>query len=412
MSAATAARAYLAVEWRSLARLSFAALPLLAALGPIASISGGIYGFRIALIAIVGLAVLVLLGRGPWPAPDIWLALATVSIVVTGLVGLPRIAVGSSNPYSEYLTLCVGLCAALATRAWQRRVPGLFLALSRGWVVAGIVTCAIALVEVITGRHLPGYVTDAAPDPAATFGNPNSMAVFLVMSVVWVTPVHSAGSAVWRAATWLLVLGSAPMIYLANARLSLLVWALVVVVVVWGGLRRSRHRLAGLALAASPLLVVVALLGVIPVLADYSGEIATPGSSGGVREQLTRQGLAFAFEHGGLPTWPGSFEALMRAEGDLQGSGGLVNAHNIWVEVLVQYGIVSLVLVLGWLCACAVAGKSMTGGLLTPVVVFLALGVVDSSSLDSPSTWAFVLTLAVASRTALIVRLDHRVDSS
>lgn len=383
----------------ALARLGFACLPLLAALGPLASIRGGVYGFRIASAALIGVAVLRLLGRASWQPPDQLLVVTTVVVVASGLAGLPRIAPGSGNPYTEFLTISLGLCAALATRAWQRHVPGLFLGLSRGWVGAGLVTCAIAAVEVATGLHFPGYVAEAAPDPAATFGNPNSMAVFLVMAVAWVLPVSREGSRGWRAAAWLLVLVSAPVIYLANARLCLLVWAMVAGATALRELHRSRRGLAGAALSAVPLAGAVLLLGVAPVLVGYASELATPGSSGGVREQLTRQGLAFAVERGGLPTWPGSFEALMLTEDDLGKTGGLVNAHNIWVEVLVQYGVVSLALMFGWLYACAVAGRSVPGGLSVAAGALVVLGLVDSSSLDAPTTWAFVLTMAVASRT-------------
>lgn len=385
---------------RQAARLGLACLPLLAALGPLASIHGGVYGFRIASATLIGIAVLSLMGREPWQTPDIWLALTTGVVVTAGLVGLPRIVPGSGNPYSEFLTLAVGLTAALASRAWQRHVPGLFLALSRGWVVAGLLICAIALVEVATGLHLPGYVVEAAPDPAATFGNPNSMAIFLVMAVVWVVPVYRTGNGWWRAATVLLTMVSAPLIYLANARLCLLVWAVAVAWAAVRGVHRSRHGLAGLALSAVPLGAAVIVLGAAPLLLGYATEIDTPGSSGGVREQLTREGLSFAAERGGLPTWPGSFEALMLTEGDLEESSGLINAHNAWVEVLVQYGLVSLVLLVGWLGACAVAGRSLPGGLSLAVGAFLVLGIVDSSSLDAPTTWAYVLTLAVASRTS------------
>lgn len=381
------------------ARLGFASLPLLAALGPLAGVHGGVYGFRIASAVLVGVAVLGLLGRTPWQPPDLLLVVTTAVVVASGLVGLPRIAPGSGNPYTEFLTISLGLCAALATRAWQRHVPGLFLGLARGWVVAGLITCAIAAVEVATGMHFPGYVSAAAPDPAATFGNPNSMAAFLVMAVAWVVPVSREGSLGWRATAWFMVLASAPVIYLANARLCLMVWAFVAGVMALRELHRSRHGLASAALSGVPLAGGVLLLVAAPLLAGYASELATPGSSGGVREQLTRQGLVFAVERGGLPTWPGSFESLMLTEGDLGKSGGLVNAHNMWVEVLVQYGVVSLALVLGWLCACALAGRSVPGGLSVAAGAFLVLGLVDSSSLDAPATWAFVLTMAVASRT-------------
>lgn len=376
----------------------FGLLPLLAALGPLVAAFRGLYAFRIACVFIVGYAVIFLLGRSRWRAPDVWLAATTISIVVAGLLGMGAIAPGSDDPYSEFLSIVLGLCTALAGRSWQRRVPGLYLSLARGWVVAGLFTCAVAVGEIVTGIHLPGYVESAAPDPAATFGNPNAMAIFLVLACVWTIPVRRSSGAPWRAATGLLVLASGPMVYLANARLALVVWLLVVAWLAWRGLRRSNHGLAGLGESMVPLGVAIAIVAMTPHLLGYLGEIATPGSSGGVREQLTRQGLGFALDRGGLPTWPGSFESLMRDHGDLDKSGGLVNAHNMWVELLVQYGVVSLVLLIGWMVVCVVANRAARDETALAVAAMLVLGLVDSSSLDAPSTWAFVITLAAVAR--------------
>ena len=391
------------VDWgprqTGLAMVVFGTLPLLAAIGPLVTISGGLFAFRIVCALIIVHAILFLMGRERWRPAEVWLAGTTMSFVVAGLLGFGRISPGSDNPYSEFLSIVLGLLTALAARAWQRRMPEIYVVLARGWVAASLVVCGIAAWEVYTGFHLPGYLEGAAPDPAATFGNPNALAIFLVMANVWAIPVRRSSGLLWRGSTWVLVLVSAPVMYVTNARLAMVTWLLVVAWSAWLGIRRSRHRLAGVAGALLPVSAAVAVVAVVPLLLGYVTEISTSGSSGSVREQLTRQGFGFAVEQRGLPTWPGAFESLMLERGDLEGTAGLVNAHNTWVELLVQYGALSLLLFFGWMIACAATRSGARDETALAAATLLVLGIVNSSSLDDASFWMFVITLAIASRT-------------
>lgn len=382
-----------------LALVLFGTLPALAALGPLLTVFGGLFAFRIACALFVIHAVVFLMGRERWVPADAWLAAATVSLAVSGLVGFPRITPDSYNPYSEFFAVMLGLFSALAVRAWQRRLPGLYDAVARGWVAAGLGACGIAVLEVYTGIHLPGYVLEAAPAPAATFGNPNALAIFVVMANVWAIAVRRSSGALWSLSTWALVLGSAPVLYATGARLAMVAWLLVVAWSVWLRIRRSTTGLAGIGAALVPVVAGLTMVAGGPLLLGYATEISTSGSSGSVREQLTSLGLGFAVEHRGLPTWPGAFESLMLEDGGHLAVAGLVNAHNTWVEILVQYGAITLVLLLGWMIACAVARSGARDEAVLAVGTLLVLGVVNSSSLDDSSFWMFLITLAAASRT-------------
>jgi hypothetical protein len=394
--------------WTTLARWFFGLLPVFAAAGPVLSAFRGLYAFRVACVFVVFVAVVFLLGRGRWRGPDVWLVLVALSFAVAGLVGLPRVQPGSVNSYSEFLAIMLGLSAALATRGWQRVVPGLYIALARGWVVAGLAACAAAAWEVATGIHFPGYTEATAPQPAATFGNPNALAIFVVMATVWAVVVHRAGGRAWRAQCWLLVVASVPVMYVTHARLAALAWLLVLAWRGWQMLRRSSNGLSNLVEAAVPAVgAFVAVVGAL-FLVRTVVEFGTSGTSGSVRESLTRQGLGLVAEHRGLPTWPGAFESLMLQHGDLDQTGGQINAHNLWLEILVQYGALTLVLLLTWLCACALAPSSSRADAAPAVVALLLLGCIDSSFLDASALWIFVVTLAVASRSELNGRTRDR----
>lgn len=64
----------------------------------------------------------------------------------------------------------------------------------------------------------------------------------------------------------------------------------------------------------------------------------------------------------------------------------------------VQYGLLSLLLLLGWMIACVASTNQRRGEAAVAVVTLLALGVVNSSSLDDGSFWFFMVTLAASTR--------------
>lgn len=384
-----------------LSRALFGVLPLLAAIGPLLTVYRGAFAFRLACAFIIAYAMMFLLGRSPWRGPDVLLLASTVAMVVCGLFGFRLITQEADNPYSEFLSVALGLLTALAARAWQRRSPRIYLSLCRGWVLAALFACALAVAEVMTGRHLPGYLESAAPDPAAAFGNPNALAAFLVMATVWSMPVLRAGGLMWRAVTWMLFLASAPLLFLTSSRLAMVMWIVLLGCSAWNVVRWPTTALASLGATLVPLGIAVAVVATTPRLLSYVDEISTIASSGGVRGEVTRQGLHFATQRWGLPSGPGSFEVLIVERGDVTRTAGVINAHNVWVEILVQYGALSLLLFLSWMVACVVTRSGAHVEIGPAVVTLLGVGLIDSSLLDDASLWLFVLTLATASRTVV-----------
>lgn len=396
----------------ALARALFGALPLLAALGPVVTLYRGLFAFRLACAFLVLHAVLFLMGRSRWRSPDIWLFATTTVMVGSGLIGLSFIRPGADNPYSEFLSVALGLLTALASRAWQRAIPQLYLAIARGWVVAGLLMCAAATIEVITGLHLGSHLESAGSQPSVAFGNPNALAVFVVMANVWAPPVRRAGGALWRPASWFLLLATAPVLLVTGARLAMAMWLLLVAWSVWIAVTRSRTRGAAVALGLVPLGATMAVLAVAPRVLSYVNEVSTGGSSGSVRAVLSLEGWHYAIQQRGLPSSPGSFEALIVENDALERTGGLVNAHNVWLEILVQYGALSLVLLVGWMIACCVARSGARTEIWPAVVAMLVLGLADSSLLDDAQLWLMVLTLAMASRVEVAPSTDRAARSA
>lgn len=380
-------------------RVLFGGLPLLTAAGPLVTVYRGLSAIRLVCAFLVVYAVVFLLGRSPWRRADVWLLATTVAFVCAGVLGLRNIGLGADNPYSEFLSIVLGLFTALAGRSWQRRAPLLYLSLCRGWVVSAILVCLVAAWEVTSGQHLSNHLVSAGSQPSAAFGNPNSLAIFVVMGNVWAMPVRRAGGTWWRTASGCLLLMTLPLLIVTGARLATVMWVILLVWSVWNTTRRSISPLAGVGAAIIPSAIGIGVLAAEPRVLSYFVEVSTRGSSGNVRADLTSQGLHFALHQRGLPSGPGSFEALMRENySAIASTGGVVNAHNVWVEILVQYGALSLVIILGWMIACAFPRAGVVHEMRPAVVTLLVLGIVDSSLLDDAQMWLFVLAMAMASR--------------
>jgi O-antigen ligase len=204
-----------------------------------------------------------------------------------------------------------------------------------------------------------GLVTSTRATVVSTFFNPNDYATFIAMAFPFL--VWSA----WRAAhlsrlVYLILCASAllavvfegsTLILLAmGVELTLLTFALVRNRL----LRRKRVSITAavivlLAIAAAANMLSSAprtAIGINRDIRESSTQDYGSGSSGNVRVNLLRNGLYFTWQRFGLGYGPGQFENLMlvgKPQYATSDSGvRIINAHNVFVEVLVDLGILGL----------------------------------------------------------------------
>lgn len=365
-------------------------LPTLAAFGPLAPVIGPFYAFRVVTPFLIVLAV-VQLGRQEWARAD--KALVVCALVSCGYsVAVTAVRGGNLEGASELLAVLLGFTCMIASRPLQRRDPESYLALCRGWVFAGALMVALAVREISTGKHFSNYLEELAytNQPAATFGNPNALGVFLVFACIWSIPLQKTTGFVTKLLRWCLWLGTPYILLFAEARLCLGAFTVLVLLVVWDRLGRLK-----------PLAVLVAVFSLVtlPRLRDLvspTQELATRGTSGEVRLRLTMGGVRAAIEDGGIGLGAGQMESVVAARPDLFGTGA-VNAHNIWVEILVQYGAITLVAWVVWLAVTAISGRSVRQVRIF-CALLLPLGLASSSVLSDPQLWTALLTLSMAAR--------------
>lgn len=246
------------------------------------------------------------------------------------------------------------LLLARGTRAGARGFRAL-------WLAVLATTAPVAVWEIITDRHIvvtrwiDWYFT--AHTPAATFANPNNYACVLV-AVVGTLLAWSLDRVPRWAAVGLVALaaGTAGLIWATLSRGAFA--AVAVQVLIWGiGLlargdvasRLRASRAARLIAGAGALLVAAAVLAsfLVPALAARNPLLRAPKAgeeaSDDVRVNLVLAGLRYWRSAPWVGTGPGTYEYHLTKERPPGVPDPTTNAHNGFVEILSQYGLLAAV---------------------------------------------------------------------
>ena len=216
--------------------------------------------------------------------------------------------------------------------------------------------CALVFLgfwEHLTGQHLrvSGYYGEVRAQlafrPTGVFDNPNDYASFLALSIPFALGVlryarmrlvRLIGLASAFAALYLIVVTG------SRANLLAVMLELAFLVVVLTNLRQKVKVAVG---AAAGLAVVLFLLP--GPIREFSSEITEGLSSIGtqaelgtgsvaVRANLVRNGLAFLYSTAGFGVGAGNAEYWM-ANFAQYDTAGILNPHNWWLEILINYGL-------------------------------------------------------------------------
>lgn len=353
------------VQGSSFRTVMILALPLLACLGPLVPLAGPLWGFRATCLVLAGYAFVTRTRRR---RSELQTRLSVLiwswALVITGLAVLAPL---DSSGRTEVISISTGLSLlwAVGTIAEPKRLMEL---LPAAWLAAFLVTGVIAVREFITGQHFSNYYLDqvelqrfeASNYVASTFGNPNNYAFFLCSAfpflVVgsWRTRRPSTRVAYILASMFAFVL-----VLVTGSRLGAgVIVTEVAVFFLASGLGRKLAMIVAVGAlvlvvqAVAPGLVARAVPQVTSQLQTTFGhasglrdEIQSQGAtSGGTRLDLVLNGWDFARDSAFIGEGPGSFEREMTAGDGSRPTGGIVNPHSGWIEILAQYGILILAL--------------------------------------------------------------------
>ena len=240
-------------------------------------------------------------------------------------------------------------------RVVHRVACGLFCAAG---VAAGYLTASIAVWELLTGQHLPSqFVIENESQLGSlllsTFGNPNNFGAFIVLSAPFIGLTASKAGTGWglgsrdRLAAQGVALLLPALLVLSGSRLALVGLALSGVCYVvlnrrWRSAWRFAAGIASLGLVLSVVAVSsgLELVGKFEtVFDDYPFTI----DSVKTRINLMWNGVDFAWRSRGVGLGAGGFvEAMQSGDYRFPVAPGIVDPHNFSIEMLSQYGVLGL----------------------------------------------------------------------
>ncbi len=376
-------------------------MPVVASLGSVVSIGG----FAAARPLAAVLVVVTFLVTPRWNRVSIWIVVLIVCWLVWGLV-MPH----GTDAFKRLLSIALSLASVLAfvLYPWTRERLRL---LGRAWLFAWIVAVIPAIYEIVSGKHLPnylssspGWVRESSDDIASYFVNPNPFAYFLCAAMA-VFIMASRLEKRWVRNVMLVCCALSPVIiYPTNSRLVL---AVSLVMLVWMVATREvvRPRLK-LLTAVSVTLVMVAVVVLISSPAIMNRIFNSFEGSGSDRLKLYMNAIWMFLSTFGLGIGPGMFEDTMRRNRVPYITHEAVNPHSGVFEILSQYGFLIAALVGAALIAVAWRGMRGIGrideapeyrmirqGVVITAIMIPVLSFGDSTFLDSPIAWIQVATL-------------------
>ena len=376
-------------------------MPVVASLGSVVSIGG----FAAARPLAAVLVVVTFLVTPRWNRVSIWIVVLIVCWLVWGLV-MPH----GTDAFKRLLSIALSLASVLAfvLYPWTRERLRL---LGRAWLFAWIVAVIPAIYEIVSGKHMPNYlssspdwVRESSDDIASYFVNPNPFAYFLCAAMA-VFIMASRLEKRWVRNVMLVCCALSPVIiYPTNSRLVL---AVSLVMLVWMVATREvvRPRLK-LLTAVSVTLVMVAFVVLISSPAIMNRIFNSFEGSGSDRLKLYMNAVWMFLSTFGLGIGPGMFEDTMRRNRVPYITHEAVNPHSGVFEILSQYGFLIAALVGAALIAVAWRGMRGIGrideapeyrmirqGVVITAIMIPVLSFGDSTFLDSPIAWTQVATL-------------------
>ena len=376
-------------------------MPVVASLGSVVSIGG----FAAARPLAAVLVVVTFLVTPRWNRVSIWIVVLIVCWLVWGLV-MPH----GTDAFKRLLSIALSLASVLAfvLYPWTRERLRL---LGRAWLFAWIVAVIPAIYEIVSGKHLPnylssspGWVRESSDDIASYFVNPNPFAYFLCAAMA-VFIMASRLEKRWVRNVMLVCCALSPVIiYPTNSRLVL---AVSLAMLVWMVATREvvRPRLK-LLTAVSVTLVMVAFVVLISSPAIMNRIFNSFEGSGSDRLKLYMNAIWMFLSTFGLGIGPGMFENTMRRNRVPYITHEAVNPHSGVFEILSQYGFLIAALVGAALIAVAWRGMRGLGrideapeyrmirqGVVITAIMIPVLSFGDSTFLDSPIAWIQVATL-------------------
>jgi teichuronic acid biosynthesis protein TuaE len=267
---------------------------------------------------------------------------------------------------AEVIIESLGFVIIITLISVVRQSAGAIEVIRYGWVSAFLMTLPFAIWELATNHHLGSNVVDVQTGgefslpffyASVTFGNRNDYATFLVLCfpfLLW--SLARSRPFILKVLLTVLLVSAGFIVAVNGSRLGM--GALIIELAVWISWQLS-HAHSGV----GAILVVVAVAAAgnaafrfQPASLQRVEGLAAglSGSSTIARLNIVLNGLELVKRSGGVGVGAGGFEHEMVYAPRMKSAGGIVNPHNVWIEIASQYGLVVFFAFVSWLFYLAI----------------------------------------------------------
>ncbi len=230
----------------------------------------------------------------------------------------------------------------------------------RLWIISTVVFIGIGIWESATGMHLTGsreaaWVGIRETYPSAVFWGPNVFATFLCLSFPFIFVLLGFLRPLAKLLGATLILTSFYFITLVGSRANIVAFLIGACLIFLLPGVRTRFKSMATTLVVVGMIVFSGYTFLSPAMSSNFDlfktipqqitSVKSEDPSTRIRMNLVRNGLIFLRDSHFLGVGAGSFEYWI-AEAHLYYVGGITNAHNWWLEILVDYGVVIFALFL------------------------------------------------------------------
>ena len=323
------------------------------------------------LLAIAAFAYLLVQGKlvEPMSMPSKILVFTMFFWITWGIISLTWTS-DLINGINELIIIVIGFIIILTLLNLANHTPDVLVIVRSGWISAFIITLPLALWELFTFQHIPdaGGLLPGKSDlvetggPAstfliyasATFGNRNNYCAFIVLCfplLLWV--FEQAKNRSMKIKYVILMVLAVFIVVVDGSRLGM--FCLVLELLVWLFLQRRGSTLSFKKWSMVLLIALIFFLAfelqehTLSRLEDLQEGLS--GSSQVGRTNLFINGLRLIKSTGGLGVGAGGFMNSVRIGSNMRPTDRIYASHNLWIEILADYGVIVWSLFIIWLIA-------------------------------------------------------------
>lgn len=344
----------------------------------------------------------------------IWIGIILSIIwIVYGCLSLVWSPVPLIGIKSELIVMCIGFTSLPLIFFLIKKIQDPLKLLRQAWLACFMITAIIAIVELITWKHLPtadqerilGGINVAVRYAATTFGNLNNYGVFIVFVLPYLLWGVTDEVPVKKKIVYLLasVLGIV-IIVINGSRMGMFVAVFQVFCFLLPIIRNIKWKyLVGIFLL---LVIVISFLPMEQILYTMRyrmhGAFQSGDESTSERFAMIKSGFEMLLGSYGFGVGAGGFETAVVHQPSFLGN--IVNPHNLFVEIFAQYGIFIFIPFCFWLFTIlyyAMKNENISVGARTAVCATILtlpfIGMMNSHALGYTYLWLFLSCVTVVS---------------